>query len=345
MNPIQRICMRLQMCPINGRLDNEPSSDMKSILNPDALGMSIWSIMGPEIEKVFVETMHDVDTDALKKQVLKKAQFHFKGVDAPLVLDTMPAHPAFPRFPQQLFEVEGRELKVKQNPYFKGDIENVFSRTLLLYLALESLAGYNMPKDPIKEVILDNIHQSVSVIHTDKLNPELLKEIEDTLHARFKGNQEAYITHFILNFMPKMLKKTERGFKEIEYEGKKALQNSFGPVSWSEEEKTMSLSKLLHELSMEPTSENCPAYISQGDRLNRYIRTVLQDLIDLPIPLKKEDHGINCDSWDKFYTSTQGIQLIQSYQKSLLKILDDSCFNLGTLIDTYKKLNPAGKAN
>lgn len=345
MNPIQMICMSLQSAPINGRLDNGPSHALKSLLKEGAARPSIWDLLPHRVSCVEINTCHDIDTDTLQKQTFKDARFYFYGVNEPLVLDSMPAHPAFPTFPKQLFEQSNGQLKVKSNPYLTGDDETVFNQTIAMYLVLDSLVGFNGLEKPIKSVLLDNDNQEVKIEHTDELNDKILSDIEESISSNFSSNKEAYITHFIVNFMPDMSQKTEHGFKKIMHDGQPAIQNAFTPVDWSTEDKTKFLSELLHELSMVPMDDNCPAYITHETRMTRYVRTILEDILPITMPLTKDVHGMDCDSFESFYQTTQGLRIIETYRNKLLDALKSTGMNLGVLLNSLNSIRSSKGAH
>lgn len=342
LNPIQRICLNLQGMPINGRLDNPPSIMLKEFFGDQADDVPFTGLITDDVTRIVLETCHDVDADFCQKQLLKHAKVYFTGVEDPLTLDLMPAHMAFPTFPKQLFSQANGTLTVIDNPYFKGDLDRVYKLTLLLYLAIERFAGYNGLEKKVKTVDVNLDSNTVSIIRTDALTPELIAQTESAIFDRFRGNKEAYITHFVINFMPDMLKKVKQSFEPVKTDdGREAMQNTFTAVDWSSEELTKDIDDLLGEISFAQVSDTCPAYIRHGERLTRYTRTILADALPFSMPLEADKHGMSCDSWDTFFTSSQGLDIIEMYEKALLNDLKSSGMTLGNLIHAYESIKPS----
>jgi hypothetical protein len=338
MNDIQTICMHLQMVPINGLINNKLSEQSLKLLKGTE-GDITWALLDG-VDKVVIETCHDLDVPMYDKNRLKQAKFYFKGIDKPLVLNAAPAHPAFPRFPEQLFSTNDNKLIAKNNPYFQGDTDYVYYRTLILYIALESMTGYENSEKTFKTVELNCSSETIDVKHTDVFKEELKEKLLLTISNVFESNKEAYITHFIINFMEGMQKKIKQSLKEIFHDGKPAVQNHFEPTEWKKEDQVKYLDELLGEISLDRVSENCPAYIHQSTRLNRYIRTILADIMEIKMPLTKKTHGIKCATWEEFYNTTEGILLISSYENALLKELKQSCMTLGVLLMAFHSIKP-----
>lgn len=339
MNPIQEICYYLQSVPINGNTNNEPGSTLKRLLGDAVHSMPFGTLIPEGVEHIIVETRHDQDVSWDQKQLFKCAKVHFVGIEEPLVLDTMPAHMAHPTFPKQLFSQSNNMLKAIDNPYFSGDLDNVFKQTTLLYLSISQLAGYDGLETKIKRIEIDHNMGRIHTVYVDSLNPELLEQVKNSIDKHFSGQQEAYITHFVINFMPDMLHKTERSMRPVKVDGKDAMQNAFSPVDWPEEDKAKFLSELRHELSMVPVSDTCPAYIYHSDRINRYARTVMEDMMPFTFPITFADHGMDCDSWDAFCLTSQGMDIIEHFETALLNALESSNMNLDALLKAYAELN------
>lgn len=341
MNDIQTICMHLQMVPINGLINNKLSKSTSELLSGKNIGT--WNLLG-NVDKVVIETCHDLDVEIYDKNRLKQARFYYKGISEPLVLDTGPAHPAFPRFPKQLFNNNGKNIIAKENPYFEGDTGQIYKNVLLLYIALESMTGYE-DKGLFKTVEFNCETQTIDLKHADTLKTKIKEKLISNIDGVFESDIETRITHFIINFMGGMQNKAKQSFKEILLDGEPAFQNNFEPVMWDNKDLVKYLDELVGELSFDTVSDTCPAYIHQGTRLNRYVKTFLADKLEINMPLTKKIHGLKCATWEDFFKTSDGITLIATYEQAMLKELKKSYMSLGVLLTAFETIKPNKNIN
>lgn len=342
MDSIQTICMCLSMTPMNGRVDNELNPSIAELMSNKSKDVTIWDL-ADNVERIEIHTHHDEDDMAgYERSLIKEACFYYPGVVDPLVLDLMPGHMAFPRLPTQLFKKTAKgDLIVIENPYIRGDLNDVYKTTTKLYIMLSFLCGYggkNIRPQVIRKITLKPKDHTVDIDRSPDLSEETFLKLQENLSEKITNDSQGNLDHFLINFMPAMKYKSVHGLKEVPHDGKVAFQNVFTKGDWTSEDRAKPLKDSLGELSFERMSESCPAYISHWDRLERYSLSILPVLLDLNLDTLTKEAGIPDLDSDTFFKTGSGMALVDLHKDLLFNLFNHCAMNLGDLLDAYNML-------
>jgi hypothetical protein len=341
MNLIQKFCLHMSMDTVNGKVTNPVPDPLLEELTPEAANATVWQLLA-DVSKVRLETHYkDTNVEIFQRNRLKNAYLYFHGINKPLVLDLMPSHMCFPRFPQQLFaQTKSGELSVTPNPYYDGALNNVYAATTRLYLGLLKCCG--MPTDWTENSILESVTiypatRKVVRKRSPKLNENLLADMKGLLQKAIIEDREAHIELFVRRFIPGMLKKSEQSFVPVMHDGRTALQNTFTPVDWSDNEKAQHIEKHIHLLSFESWPD-APPFMHHNERLRVYVKKIINDVLQLPIPLTKKNHGLDCKSLEEFFATPSGEMLVTAYTTYFFDMLSENKITFGDLLERCEKL-------
>jgi hypothetical protein len=345
MNPIQKICMSISGGPINGLIDNELCPSISELFNIQDKDICVWDLTG-SADRIEVHTHHDTNSmQGFERSAMKEAWLFYPNIVEPLVLDLMPAHMAFPRLPIQLFKTEeSGEITVKENPYFSGNIDDIFLKATKLYLMLSFFSGFGSEKirpKVIRKITLHPKDQTIEVDHTPDLSEVTFLGIQENLSYKISNSRQESLDHFLINFMPAMQFKSVHEHKVVIHEGQKCLQNVFEKGDWTALDRAKPLEESLCELSFEPISESCPAYISHSDRFERYSLSLLPHILNLDLVELTKQEEIPTLDWDSFLKSGSGMALVSLHRELLLNLFSHGAMNLGELLDAYTEVNSA----
>ncbi|EGR2855525.1 hypothetical protein DMW08_27285 [Vibrio parahaemolyticus] len=339
MHPLQTICFTLSMTPVNGKTDNTFPGSIRELVNQQAMTTPIYNLLY-DLEKMVVHTSSDLDVEFYKKQIMTKAELFFDGVTEPLILDLMPAHMAFPRFPDQLFKpnpTSGEIELVEGNPYF-DTFEDAIQSVFRYYIAIARMCGHSNLKSThiIKTFTVDVKNVATQTVYQKNISEDAKNAFILCLDKKFSEPEamDGLIEHFIINFIGGMTQQNAHAPVKIMHEGKPAVQNAFEARDWSEEDLAKPYYEMLAETSFDDYGD-CPAYMSHYERLSRYHKALFESLNIVNFPMTEQRDGVEISSYREFYLTPFSDVVVSHLGEIIKKEIDKRGLSLGDLIKAY----------
>jgi|TARA_B110000196_G_C21147308_1_gene667371 hypothetical protein len=317
MNTLNYLGRLFATLPVNGLPFNTPK--LKNDLF-EAGGALVKELC----HRVEVETFHAEKVSRQDKQLIKEARFYFHKVDEPLRLKPMALKDRH-LYPEQLFSTDkaSGDVKMKGNIYFPDmTMRETLERITLFYAHLLSFVGESSEVN-IKVFSYDENTGDFDTEYGLHLHEKYINLIEQSVDKKVTACRDEFVNSFLKGFMPGMASKSVTELSP---------RMDLTSAPWDENELKNPLLDMLKCVSMEKRTVPFKKYLSHDERFELHIEKYLIEHFPIQPPFSKEEHGLDADTWDAFFSTGESFAYKSRYTSFLKEEIDKRKITLGDAI-------------